>query len=330
MLQTLFNGKHLQVTFDRQGTDVAVVTFSDHFQPEGSFRAGFGQEALEQAGVTAIHVKSSFNHWWQTPEIFHAMDIVRAVLAGYGGGRVVTYGASMGGYAAIHFASSLNAVRAIAYSPQSNLWDDRETRWRREATDWPRLLPPIESVLSGSIEYLIVADPRERLDMMQASGVPGAKLLLLENCGHRSVPLLVEAGHLKKMMLDVIGGAEYEAVFLEMRSVVRENKRKSSTYLAHLLARAMRNRKHRGIRRILARMRSGEYLSTAKVHRRDYIAVVRAAAEAQDEWTVGELFRLAGGADMGQPFRAAFFQTLKRNGFDEFVRVLDLEKQTVK
>lgn len=326
MLQTLFNGAHLRVTFDRKGSEVVVVTFSDHFQPEGTFRAGFGEEPLARAGVTAIHVKSSFNHWWQTPEIFQAMDIVRAVLAGYGEGRVVTYGASMGGYAAIHFASSLNAVRAIAYSPQSNVWDHRETRWRKEAADWPRILPPIESVVSSSIEYLIVADPRERLDMMQASGVPGAKLLLLENCGHRSVPLLVETGHLRKIMLDMIGGTEYEAIFSEMRSVVRENKRKSSTYLAHLLARAMRNRKRRGIRRILARMRSGEYLGTTYVHPRDYIAVVRAAAEVQDEWTVGELFRLAGGADMGQPYKAAFLQTLRRNRFDEFARVLELEK----
>lgn len=321
-MQMVFTGEHVQVTFDRHQSDVLVVTFSDHFHKEGGFRKGFGELPLRDANLTTIHVKSSFNHWWQTTEIFEAINLVKAVSVGYGAPSLVTYGASMGGYAAIHFANFLKASRAVAFSPQSDLWNDREIRWRAEAYRWPRILPEMRDVLSSDIEYLIVVDPREKLDMMQALGVEGAKILPLENYGHRSVPLLAEIGHLKPMMLSLVSGTSYEEILSDMRMALRTNKRNSSTYLAHFLTRLMRSRKHHFSRRILALIRSGNYLSIEGIKERDFIAFMRAAAEARDELMVDKLFTHSRGETIGEPYRASYLQTLERNGFVKYVDLM--------
>jgi len=51
---------------------------------------------------------------------------------------------------------------------------------------------------------------------------------------------------------------------------------------------------------------------------------MRVAAETKSRWLVDELFVRSGGAEVKEPMRSAFLQTLKRNNFEEHVKVIEM------
>lgn len=314
-METIFDGEHVRVKVARRSSHVVCVSFSDHFQPEGEFRAGFGEPALEEGGVTSIYVLSRFNHWWQTPEMVAALAGVKGAIAGYGPRSVVTYGASMGGYGAIYFASELGADRAIAFSPQTDIWDNPlETRWRKEAAAWPKLLHPVSEVLTSSCEYILVYDPLETLDAMQVGMLTGAKHLHLRHCGHRSVPLLHEIGYLKGVLLSALDGVSSERINAAMLNTLRAKRRQSSTYLSHFLTRLVRKNRLLFVGRILDQMKSRNYLAAEEIHSRDFIAFARVASKMEALWLLEVLIARAGGSSMKEPMRTAFIATFKQHG----------------
>ena len=123
----------------REGTGFdrapCVVTFAEYTPtPLPLDRSGFGEKFLKKAGHNAFHVICRGNDWYQYPEMPAAIAELKRRCAGYA--DVVTYGTSMGAYAAIRFAPHLQASRVIAISPQVSIDRRRvpfETRWAKEA-----------------------------------------------------------------------------------------------------------------------------------------------------------------------------------------------------
>lgn len=123
-----------------------VVTFGSFTDHRTLDRAGFGEHFLRTREIDAIHVLSRENDWYQYPEIPEAMAAIHAATRTYT--RVVTYGSSMGAYAAIRLAGLVGAHCALSLSPQYSIdpaVTPFEYRWeeasRRYHSVWERTLP---------------------------------------------------------------------------------------------------------------------------------------------------------------------------------------------
>ena len=130
-----------EATGDSARDNVVFVTFESYADERGADRAGFGEHFLQSRGFTAYHFLPRSNVWYQYPEMEAALASVRADIAP--GKRILTYGMSMGGYAAFRFADRLGAHCVVAFSPQYSI-DPRivkwEKRWHKGMADVPPLL----------------------------------------------------------------------------------------------------------------------------------------------------------------------------------------------
>ncbi len=74
----------------------------------------FGDQAAISLGYNFIGVLKNNNNWYQSDSIITALSCINKLNRK----SITTYGASMGGYAAINFASALGAEFFIAICPQ--------------------------------------------------------------------------------------------------------------------------------------------------------------------------------------------------------------------
>ena len=58
-----------------------VVTFDSYHQPPGVDRPGFGEAFFRTEAITAIHVMTHGNDWFQYPEITHVLRKIRETCA---------------------------------------------------------------------------------------------------------------------------------------------------------------------------------------------------------------------------------------------------------
>lgn len=138
MHETAFNGRDLVLEVCDGGHPVSIVTFQAHDPglqalTPGPFLYGFGKGLFAPAGFNEFIIKRSRNHWYQTAEM---IEVARLIRQRAGQGRLVTYGGSMGGFAAINFAPLLQADCFIALSPLHDIAPGNEageTRWQADA-----------------------------------------------------------------------------------------------------------------------------------------------------------------------------------------------------
>ncbi len=100
-------------------SSACVVTFDSYTDFRSLDRYGFGEGYLAQRGIDAVHVVARENEWYLHPEMQAMAARIAARVTSYN--RVLTYGSSMGGYAAIRFGRLVGAETAIAISPQFSI-----------------------------------------------------------------------------------------------------------------------------------------------------------------------------------------------------------------
>lgn len=224
----LFDSTQLRVRLVPRGGRLCVVSFGSYANLPTLDRAGFGEAFLARCGIDAVHVLTRDNRWYHHAELDAALAAVATATIGYE--RVVTYGSSMGGYAALHFAAASGAQAALAISPQYSI-DPRiapdETRWPAEAA---RIAYGTHPPPSG--EGVLVYDPVDRLDRRHAERYAAANprlvLLPVPYAGHPAATLLAETGELQAMIRDVAAGS-FDAA--DARDSLRAARGRSPHYL---------------------------------------------------------------------------------------------------
>ena len=189
------------------GTDPRrwIVTFDNHSIGPGFDRPGFGEAFLREEGHGALHILGRGNDWYQYADMPRALAAAAKFLRD--AERIVTYGSSMGGYAAVRFARALGAHAAVALSPQysndlavvpwERRWADdaRRIGWRRE---WREAIDPCP-------QTLLIFDPRSdgRHAAMIAAEAPSI-LLPLAYAGHPVGVYLADRDLLRPLLRDVL------------------------------------------------------------------------------------------------------------------------------
>ncbi|WP_426956537.1 tetratricopeptide repeat protein [Muricoccus radiodurans] len=223
-----------------------VITFPSYDREARRDGPAFAERLLRRHGLSAIHVTVGWSHWFQVPETDAALAAIRAVARSFR--RVVTYGSSMGGYAAAACSRGVGAHAILALCPQISV--DRakvpwEPHWAEAAariaatTGFGR--DDMASNLARDAALHLVFDPRMRdarhaAPLLALSARP--RPLLLPFSGHSVGEFLRDAGALRGYVLSVLrgeGGAEAAA-----RRAVRPWRRGSATWWMNLSLRAQR------------------------------------------------------------------------------------------
>lgn len=187
------------------GAECCVVTFDSFTDHRTLDRPGFGEAFLDGSRIDAIHVIARDNNWYQEPDIMEAMARVRSVSGRYG--RVVTYGSSMGGYAALRLGGLVGAHAALALSPQFSI-DPAIVPWEKR---WPESGKQFVPVWEGTLDLPILDEAYVAYDPMDLdrrhAGLFAARIrftpIRLPHCGHPVTGVLAELGLLQTLIRSV-------------------------------------------------------------------------------------------------------------------------------
>ncbi|RYY17357.1 MAG: hypothetical protein EON55_02350 [Alphaproteobacteria bacterium] len=185
------------------------MTFDSYTDVFDLDRLGFGEHFFAGERIDAVHVQSRNNQWYQHTGMEAACASVRAAVRGYD--RVIAYGSSMGGYAALRLAGLVGARTVLALSPQWTI-DWRRAPWERR---WAENSRVFEDVWEGSVppppidEAFVIFDPLLR-DRRHVQGLEheGFRFQRVEipGGGHPVGGFLAEISLLRPAVLDVIAG----------------------------------------------------------------------------------------------------------------------------
>lgn len=213
-----------------------VVTFDNYGIGHGFERWGFGEAWLRAQRISAIHIMGRAEDWYQYEDIGEALATARSALEG--ASRVITYGSSMGGYAAIRFADAVGANAAVALSPQYSL-DPRiaghDKRWSQDV-DRIHWRPDLNGSLECQAEVVIAFDPigldgwHGRRIVDETRAIP----IKLPHTAHPVTSFLSEIGLLGELVLQTLNGD------IDARALRREARARrvaSGVYLGELALR---------------------------------------------------------------------------------------------
>ncbi|MFN0113166.1 MAG: hypothetical protein ACKVPY_00660 [Paracoccaceae bacterium] len=214
------NGMHSFLYVPRS-PDVLVVTFDnlDIAMGKREDRRPWGYGFIEAQGWSMLGVMANGWTWYRDPWVAGEFDRLRDEGFFRRFGRVVFYGASMGGYAACAFVGAAEGAEAVAISPQSTL-DKRLVPWEtRYKAVWDRdFSGPYGDAAEASraaAKVTILYDPYEPLDAGHVARFTGANVVRLRTplMGHRLGSSLSQMGILSGVMLKALDGSLSEAGF---------------------------------------------------------------------------------------------------------------------
>lgn len=236
-MSELFRSENLLVRSE-PGEDRSrwVVTFDNYGLGPGFDRNGFAEQFLKAWGVSAIHVLGRGDDWYQYPDLAEALAVVKQAVAD--APRVMAYGSSMGGYAAVRFADAVGAKSVLAFSPQYSLDPAKvahETRWQEDAQRivWrPEIDGPIRSTIKPVIIY----------DSTGLDGWHGDRIgedievtaIRLPHTAHPVAVYLDEIGMLRSSAFEVLDG-QFDGPATQREA--RSRRRSSGNYFGELAQR---------------------------------------------------------------------------------------------
>jgi tetratricopeptide (TPR) repeat protein len=191
MHESIFTGQDLALDCYDGGHAISVITFESrdkniHALKRSPFGQGFGKGRFAAMGFNEFNVKVSRNHWYQTPEM---LDVAKLINRHARNTKVITYGSSMGAFAAINFAGLLNVDTFIALSPLFDIQPGNELGEVRWEIDGKLLDFQYNFIKAGGCRsakgYLFYC--AEGLDEQHAKRIHGetqATLMPLEYGGH--------------------------------------------------------------------------------------------------------------------------------------------------
>jgi len=160
-------------------------------------RPAWAQALVGDAGWDGLFTIPKVLDWYQTRELWAFFKTMQKSGFFDAYDSVVTYGSSMGGFAALAFSGLTGAERVVAFQPRSTLrytvpWPSMESA----VLSYNRVGPHADAVdgLGAETEVLIFADPFYERDWAHAQRVPGAEIFRAPFAGHKVPELLNDLG----------------------------------------------------------------------------------------------------------------------------------------
>lgn len=187
------------IQIDARGHELTVVAFSGMASKNRIYEWTRSFDGIQ---ANFIGVRDDARRWYQlgTSDI---IEVVRGAVVCMSGARVMTIGASAGGFAALMFGRILRADRILVWSPQSacgaakrDLGDDR----------WPELCNAtpafdLEGAYPEAVVHVAADDP---MDMMHARRLSPGRLIVYPSGGHNLPTTLKESGELRWILDEAV------------------------------------------------------------------------------------------------------------------------------
>lgn len=184
-----------------------------------------------------MFVNCATNEWYQYRDLPKALSILHAFASAWS--RTVTYGSSMGGYAALRFAAVVGAKSSIAvgpqYSPRSIVIAE-ESRFDTIIAQTEFLYEDSHR-LSASVDNYVIYDPLLKIEerhvveyQKDANLVP----IRIPCGGHTPTIVLAQCGMLSEFILQLVAGTFCASRF---RNAFRRARASSAEYWNELLDR---------------------------------------------------------------------------------------------
>ncbi len=183
----------------------AVVCF-EYWKPEPTLEGEFSAEGFfRHRGLNAFGIMAAENDWFQDDEILQVLAAIRAATPGF---RLIGYGGSMGGFAAINFAQDLNLASLAVVIPQFSLDASKapyEQRWRQEASRIVFRHDKIDSIPQLRNGWIVFdpwcVDGQHVADIQRYHALGEVRVHL---GGHGQMLMLQQADMYTQMLLDML------------------------------------------------------------------------------------------------------------------------------
>jgi hypothetical protein len=197
-----------------------VVTFSSWSSPQIKERVGFARDYLIKKEVNAIHFVAKSNHWFQCDCMLDLLALVRKFINRINTSSIITYGSSMGGYAALAFGHHLGSLYNICISPQFSINPEippYDKRWSADFKNIEFILPINLSVLADT--DIVIYDPKNP-DLYQIECLAkGVTRLAFPYSGHPSGSVLNAMGFLDKIINLVLSNSSKLNVLKALKEI---------------------------------------------------------------------------------------------------------------
>ncbi len=205
------------------------------FTPRGWTRLPFGIYFAAKYGLNWMSVTGTGNDWMQYPDLADAERAIRAAVARFP--RVVAYGGSHGGFAALLVSGAIDADAVLAISPQTFIGPDcpcGEPRWN---TDWARIAEEygcrhnIAERVSRRADIYVLYDPLDQPDQIHVdylATIRPIKHVRSPLSGHSALMALARMGLSTTFVRDVIAGTLDLPAFQQRLHAARRGKHKAA------------------------------------------------------------------------------------------------------
>ena len=197
------------------GGDVLWITFDHAGLPKhaAESRTGWAVHELAKHGWEVLSVKARRADWFLQPEMAAYFRSARFRRIARGKRRVILYGLSMGGFAALGYSTLIPGSVALAISPQTTLHPDK-VPWEKRfdyalGEDWAGPFADVAELRPAHAEAYVIYSPLNKFDGPHVDRIAGFEpLTLLPLIGNAHVPggMLRESGLLKQVVAAVARG----------------------------------------------------------------------------------------------------------------------------
>jgi len=221
-------------------SSVVVIIFTARNEPD--INRLHGSEFFLSKQIDVILVNDTKNIWYQNfsnnsiKNLNSFLDKNNYLLR-------LSYGISMGGYAACQFSKILKIDKAIAFSPQFTIDMEEDSRHYKIANKTTFIHHINDESISPVCKYIFISDSKYHLDQLHMSlfskTIPAINFVhyKLNYTGHSTIKFLSDLSLLKDVLNRLVYGCHLNITF------IKNNKYKSLVYFRYLIDALIHKRK---------------------------------------------------------------------------------------
>lgn len=234
--QIVFEDEHIRAIYLKGTSETLVLSFGDLIT-RAKGNSINAEKSLSKYEYSVIGIMPKQKSWFPAVSMLGVLAAIQPILAQFK--NIVSYGGSMGGYAAIKYARAFGMNRVVAMVPQYSI-DPAEVNDRRYTDFYDAELNANMRIQAEDIvdqcEYIIVYDPYFDLDREHYEKIkpliPQLKTLHLPYTGHDAIAVLANSALLHDFIEHPFDSTYF---YKQIRAVKKNSKFYYRSVIAHLL-----------------------------------------------------------------------------------------------
>lgn len=202
-VSTLFEDEEIKVLWHRGTSDFLLITFGDMVTLAQGDRF-FADAPVKRLAINCIGFMSKRPNWFPVTSVAKALSEILPVISKFT--KIVNYGGSMGGYAAIKYSRRTGATSTIAFCPQWTIdkkeCNGKDPGYQQHYASYLDDMSITKHDISGDIYMLY--DPDHVLDSFHASKIlalgPSIKEIPTRSSDHHVTMILAGTSNLEQLI----------------------------------------------------------------------------------------------------------------------------------